>query len=116
MIKLDCLTPQELYIKYTLQVKLSWVHLRSVKETKVQLDSTKVCSKFMTNVKVCTLLISLLLFFPLFQKDIYIKVCFLLEDSFISLLCAEMKIRIVSLLVLSMYIFRITYLLEGRSY
>ena len=32
VIKLDCLTPKDLYIKYTLQVELSWVHLFKISE------------------------------------------------------------------------------------
>ena len=55
-------------------------------------NAVSIKKKFMMNVKVCTLVpykLSLLLFYNLFKKKI-IKVCVLLQDFFISLLCAEL--------------------------
>ena len=96
MIKLNCLTHQDLYIKYTLQVELSWVHLRSVKETKVQLHRQYV-PKYAVSVKKvydecqglhpCCILI-VIVFHP--SYNFFHKGCvFCSRFLFISLLCAE---------------------------
>jgi hypothetical protein len=92
VIKLDCLTLKDLYIKYTLQVELSWVHLRSVKETKVQLHRQYV-PKYAVSVKKvydecqglhpCYILVIVFTLFKKFHKIM----CFASGLSYLSTLC-----------------------------